>query len=148
MSDQQTIKPGSRVRLHARMILDNGYIVEDTTKSEVLDIVLGKGDLEPNLEKVLVGLTEGSRHDFHFAAGEVFGMPDDSNIQQIPREQFSGLDESKLNKGAVIGFDTPNGEQIPGMILDTDKEMITVDFNHPLAGKAFTFKVEIVSVEG
>ena len=51
-----------------------------------------------------------------------------------------------LEPGVIVGFDTPAGDQIPGMVLEVDEEKVKVDFNHPLAGLNLEFEVEILEI--
>lgn len=143
----KSIQEGSKVSLHIRMTLENGFVVEDTSESEPLRITIGNGSLDPVLEKSLLGLSESENKDIPFEAGEVFGMPAEENIQTISRDQFAGFDEDQLQPGVIMSFDSPAGDQIPGMIIGANEDTLTIDFNHPLAGKAFTFSVEVLSVD-
>ena len=63
----------------------------------------------------------------------------------MPRIDFDGDIEPET--GMIIGFTTPAGDEVPGMVVSTDEETIKVDFNHPLAGHEIRFTVEVVEVK-
>jgi len=145
-SKSKSIKLGSQVSLHFKLSLENGFVVEDSFNDEPLSFTVGDGSLEPELENSLIGLIETDSKVFHFSAGQVFNNKDESLIKKMPNADFGELDMSSVSKGLILDFETPSGESTPGMIVETGEEFVTVDFNHPLSGKAFTFEVEVLSV--
>ena len=56
--------------------------------------------------------------------------------------------DMELQRGVIISFALPDGEEYPGMITEVGEQQVTVDFNHPLAGHEITFDVEILEVSG
>ncbi|MEL0583444.1 MAG: hypothetical protein AAES65_00980 [Candidatus Thiodiazotropha sp. (ex. Lucinoma kazani)] len=64
---------------------------------------------------------------------------------RCPRADFPP--DMELEEGLVIGFDTPTGEELSGIVLEAEEDTVKVDFNHPLAGREITFEVEILSVD-
>ncbi|NVK30151.1 MAG: peptidylprolyl isomerase, partial [Gammaproteobacteria bacterium] len=66
-----------------------------------------------------------------------------SNIQRMKRSDFKDME---LEPGLVVSFQEPGGE-IPGVVVEFDEKNVSVDFNHPLAGKTLTFEVKVVSVD-
>ncbi len=127
------------------------YTLTEAGKSEVLDsnkgaapleFVMGKGQIIPGLEKGLVGLKEGDTADILVKAEDAYGLRDESAVQELPREQFEGID---LQKGMSLYGQGQNGETIQVTVVDFDDEKVKVDFNHPLAGKDLMFNVRVVS---
>ena len=76
---------------------------------------------------------------------DAFGQPNDNNVQQLPRGQFD--DDIELEIGLVFSFADAGGGELPGMIISFDDEEVTVDFNHPLAGRTILFDVLVHRVE-
>jgi FKBP-type peptidyl-prolyl cis-trans isomerase SlpA len=72
-------------------------------------------------------------------------MPNDNNVQEIPRDQFE--EETGLDLGLMFYFADAGGGEVPGLVVAIDNEWITVDFNHPLAGRTILFDVLIHRVE-
>ena len=120
-----------------------GSEVLDSNKgSEPLEFIIGKGQLIPGLEKGLVGMNAGDSADILVKAEEAYGLRDDDAVQQLPREQFEGIE---LEKGMSLYGQGENGETIQVTVIDFDDNTVTVDFNHPLAGKDLMFNVTVVS---
>ncbi len=127
------------------------YTLTEPGKSDVLDsnkgsapleFVTGKGQIIPGLEKALVGMKEGDTADILVKAEDAYGLRDEEAIQELPREQFEGID---LQKGMSLYGQGQNGETIQVTVVDFDDKNVKVDFNHPLAGKDLMFNVKIVS---
>lgn len=144
MSNASKIAPGCCVSLRYALYLEDGTEV-DHSGDEAVQFVIGDGSLHLGLESVLLGLSAGGKDSFSIEPAQGFGLPDPDNIHAMPRDDFP--DELDLTPGVIIGFSTPSGEEIPGMIVSVDEARVEVDFNHPLAGRTLRFDVEILSVE-
>ncbi len=127
------------------------YELTEAGKSEIIDsnkggmpleFVMGKGQIIPGLEKALVGMSEGESADILVKAEEAYGLRDEAAVQTLPKEQFEGID---LQKGMQLYGQGQNGETIQVTVVDFDDNGVTVDFNHPLAGKDLMFNVTVVS---
>ncbi len=138
------IEPGNRVILHYRLQLEDGFIA-DSSGAEPLDFVLGDGTLEPGLEQHLLGLEPGAQREFAIAPGTVFPFPTKAAVQVLERSAFP--EGMPLEPDMIYEFNTPAGDAVPGRIRSLEEGAVTVDFNHPLAGKAFRFLVEILAVD-
>ena len=146
MESVSTITHGSQVWMHVRLELDNGFVVEDTFNEEPFCFTVGDGSLESGLESLLMGMQQGEHKLEYIQPGKVFALHDAELVQSMAKEEFSSLPLDTLHKGLIVDFDTPSGDSTPGLILDVGDNEVTVDFNHPLSGKAFSFKVFIVKV--
>jgi FKBP-type peptidyl-prolyl cis-trans isomerase SlpA len=134
----------ARVTLHYRLSLASGKEVETTRESEPVTLVVGSGDLLPAFEERLIGMTSGERSLLTVPAAEAYGLAAE-DLHVLPRSEFPP--ELRLEPGVVIGFDAPDGEEIPGVVREVGTHEITVDFSHPLAGHDLVFDVEILRVE-
>ncbi|MFN4263064.1 MAG: peptidylprolyl isomerase [Thioalkalivibrionaceae bacterium] len=137
------IAAGSRLELRYALTLANGFVADATDPDETLSLILGDGTLDPAFESRLIGVGLG-RSRFDFEPGAVFGWPDPAAIQVLPRAHFPpGL---ALMPNAIVQFDLPTGEAIPGRVERVQGDQVIVDFNHPLAGRAFTLEVDVLSI--
>jgi len=127
------------------------YTLTEAGKNEILDsnkgampleFITGKGHIIPGLEKALVGMSEGESADILVKAEEAYGVRDENAVQTLPKEQFEGIE---LEKGMQLYGQGQQGETIQVTVVDFDDESVTVDFNHPLAGKDLMFNVTVVS---
>lgn len=139
----ERIGPGKKVTLHFSVALANGEVVDSTrTKNAPAEFVVGDGSLLPGFEKALFGLKEGDRRSVFIDARHGFGDWNPDNQQVFTKVQFSGM---KLEPGLVISFADKSGE-LPGVVKEVGAETVTVDFNHPLAGRDLVFEVDIIRV--
>ncbi len=142
MSD--AIGDASEVVMHFSLLLADGTVVDSSRGGDPMGFVLGVGTLETGLEVLLHGLCAGDRAQFNLAPGQAFGQPDPAGVHQMARAEFPA--DLNLEEGAVVEFTTPGGDSVPGTVVGFDGSEVTVDFNHPLAGRELRFEVEILSV--
>ena len=136
-SSAPEVTEGARVVLHYRLSLEDGTEVETSADS---------GTFAEGLEKLLLGLKAGERKQFEIAAWQtVFGDYDWERVQTLDKDVFP--EDMELEPGLVIGFTTPDGEEVPGVIQEIEGEQVTVDFNHPLAGRNCVYEVELLEVK-
>ena len=144
MAEKAQISPGTKVHLRFVLRLDGGEEI-DRTPIEGARFTVGDGSLLPGFERALFGMTAGTRQTLPIAPRDGFGEGSEDNVQRFLRSRF-GADED-LSVGLMYSFaDGPRGE-LPGLVIAVTEEFVTVDFNHPLAGKEILFEVDILAVE-
>lgn len=138
------ILPGSQVRLHLAIRLEDGTEALTTFDDDPVDLQMGDGTLQPGLELALYGLKAGEKQTLNLLPEQAYGLRDPALIQHMPLSEFDA--GFTPEKGQIIAFRLANGEEAPGAILDIEDGQVEVDFNHPLAGHEITFEVEILDV--
>jgi len=144
--EASAIAIGSHVTLHLSLTLADGTEALSTFAEEPMTLVVGDGTLSQGLELALYGLKAGDAETLELAPGQAFGGRDESLIQTLPRSDFPA--DIALETGLVIGFATPSGEEMAGLVRKLEGDQVEVDFNHPLAGRPVMLRVEILSVKG
>jgi FKBP-type peptidyl-prolyl cis-trans isomerase SlpA len=139
------VSEGTRVYLNFSVSLQDGSEVDTNFGGDPVDFVIGDGSLLPGFERLLFGMTGGERQMFTVLPENAFGQPNDNNLQYLPRDQFD--DDAEMEIGLVFSFADAGGGEVPGMIISFDDEEVTVDFNHPLAGRTILFDVLVHRVE-
>lgn len=141
----ETIQAGSSVLINYTLAIEDGTVVESTEGTDPLRFSLGDGTLIEGLEAVLIDMKVGDRQCMQLEAVEAFGFADETNVHMLTRDKFP--EDMPLEKDLIVGFTTPSGEEIPGRIMEMpDDDLVIVDFNHPLAGHAVTFDVEVMAI--
>ena len=140
-----TVGPGTEVTLHFSLGFESGEVIDSNFDAEPASFVFGDGQLLESFENALVGMSANSKSSFIIAPENAFGMRHQDNIKTVSVGVFSG--DKPLEKGMVFGFKDASGGEVPGVITEIGDGEVTVDFNHPLAGKTIEFKVEIVDVK-
>ena len=138
------INVASTVTLHLSLMLEDGTVAESTFDAEPLTFTMGDGTLVHGLELGLYGLRPGDRQRLTLYPEQAFGLRDPGKVHRLPRADFGA--DIELEPGLIVGFETPEGEELPGAVLSLDADSVEVDFNHPLAGRNIIFDVEIIDV--
>ena len=140
----QIVQPDSLLTLHYRISLENGQPLISTFESTPATMQLGRGDIAPTLERCLAGVTVGERHTFLLEPENAFGAHREDLIEKVRLEDFP--DGAAVEPLVIMEFTAPDGTRYPGLIREVGDTHATIDFNHPLAGKAIRFEVEIIGV--
>ena len=144
-----TIQPGAFLTLHYRLAGPDGADVVTTFNDKPATLTLGAGQLAPAFEARLIGLAEGARQAFTLPEGEAFGPRNPDMVQRLKRQvlQELGDPEAEYHVGDVVEFPTPdNSGRFAGVVRAVGDGWVEFDFNHPLAGKAVTFEVQVIGV--
>jgi len=143
------VEPGSFLTLHYRLAGPQGDII-NTFNEKPATLSLGSGALTPAVEKRLLGLAEGTRVVMEIPPGEAFGDHNPDMQQWVARKLLNELGDpmEKYAAGDVVQFPTPDGlGAYAGTVLEVGEAgAVLFDFNHPLAGQAVTFEVELIGV--
>ncbi|HZJ95986.1 MAG TPA: FKBP-type peptidyl-prolyl cis-trans isomerase [Thiopseudomonas sp.] len=142
--NEQRIGHNSTVSLHFALKFDTGEVVDSNFEKDPATFTVGDGSLLPGFERALFGLKAGDKRSFEIPPEQGFGTPNEQNLQVMPRDQF---DSMELDYGVLVIFKDAAGGEMPGVIKEFNDKQVTVDFNHPLAGKVITFEVEIFTVQ-
>jgi FKBP-type peptidyl-prolyl cis-trans isomerase 2 len=136
---------GDTLTLRYAIRLRNGTeIISNFDEPEADTLTLGDGTLIQSLEQWLIGIKPGERHVFLLEPWQAFGSRNDELVQTIAREDIPA--DMDIEVDQLVEFSLPNGQTLPGRILEVVPEGIKVDFNHPLTDCQIEFEVEIVSV--
>ncbi|MCG9695988.1 FKBP-type peptidyl-prolyl cis-trans isomerase [Shewanella sp. Isolate11] len=130
---------------HMNILLEDGSTA-DSTKASGKPAKLNIGDqtLSPAFEAELANLNEGDKHSFTLQPVDAFGESNPDAIHHLDRSKFPA--DMSLEAGVIVSFAGPGGSEIPGIVREVMGDSVTVDLNHPLAGHAVTFEIEVVQV--
>ncbi len=123
---------------------EEGAVLDSSENKEPLSYLSGTNSILPKLEETLNGMIIGSIKNVKIAAGEAYGDYKEEAVQTVKKEQFP--QEAQLVAGARYVANSPDGGQMPFVIKEVKENDVTVDFNHPLAGKDLEFDVELLDV--
>lgn len=138
------IGEGTEVTLHFALKLENGDVIDSNFNGNPATFIVGDGNLLPGFERALFGMAAGESNIFVIKPEDGFGQSNPNNMQEIPRDQFDeGLE---LIEGLMLSFADAQKTELPGVVAAFDDKTVTVDFNHPLAGRNILFEVAILQV--
>ena len=138
------IGQNSEVTLHFALHLENGDTVDSTFDKAPATFKVGDGNLLPGFENALFGFKAGDQRKLSIAPENAFGQHNPQNVQVMPRSQFEGME---LSEGLLVIFNDAANTELPGVVKVFDDNQVTIDFNHPLAGKTLNFEVQILDVK-
>lgn len=144
ITTDQSITDQSEVTLQFSLRLEDGSLIDGTAHDATASLAMGDGSLLPGFERCLLGLRAGQEAAFTLAPEDAFGEHQPQNLRELPRDQFDNIGEP-LEPGLLVSFATPEGE-LPGVIREVRGERVSIDFNHPLAGRTIRFEVTILAV--
>jgi FKBP-type peptidyl-prolyl cis-trans isomerase SlyD len=130
--------------IHYTLKNDEGMVLDTSEGREALPYLHGAGNIVPGLEAALEGKTVGEEVQVRIEPAEAYGEKNDQMIQTIPREHMP--EGVELQVGMQLQAQTPDGQAQVVTIVALTNTDVTLDGNHPLAGVALNFAVEIVDV--
>lgn len=131
------------VSIHYTLRDDAGEVIDASAAGEPLTYLHGHGNLIPGLERELTGHASGDRLTVRIAPADAYGEYDPKQVQRVPRRALRGVGE--LRVGMRLHAQTEEGPRAV-TVTQLTGDMVTLDANHPLAGKSLNFEVEIAGV--
>ncbi|MCF8167625.1 MAG: FKBP-type peptidyl-prolyl cis-trans isomerase [Rhodoferax sp.] len=143
------VQPASFLTLHYRLSGPAGDVI-NTFGGKPATLSLGTGELSPAVEQCLFGLEEGAHRSFDLPPGTAFGERNPAMQQWLARKvlQQMGDPTETYRVGDAVQFPTPDGHgKFAGVVVQLAEDgAVLFDFNHPLAGQAVTFEVQVIGI--
>jgi len=130
--------------IHYTLKNDEGTVLDTSEGREPLPYLHGAGNIVPGLEAALEGKTAGAEVQVRIEPAEAYGEKKEEMVQTIPREHMP--EGVELQVGMLLQAQTPEGDAQVVTIIALTNTDVTLDGNHPLAGVALNFAVEIVEI--
>lgn len=138
------VEKGKFVKVDYEGRLDNGEVFDSSQGGQPLELQVGGGQIIKGFEEQLQGMALREKKTFTLDPEDAYGNRDENQLHTFSRAEVP--EEMNPQIGDMIGLQTPDGQQIPATIAEADEEKVVVDLNHPLAGKALTFDIEVVDI--
>ncbi len=134
---------GDTVCVHLTGCLDDGTKFASTFGEDPLELTIGEGKLIECFETSLIGMLEGARKTVRIEPSQAMGEKQPELISNIPRHMISEQ-HGDLKIGAKIWVKDQNSKDVKVTVIQVSDQEVTVDANHPLAGEALTFEIELM----
>ena len=139
---------GDHVSIEYEGMLENGEIVEVSSETGPVEFEVGSGIMPPGFEQALIGMHEGEEKTITLAPEEAFGAKDDNLLHTLNKSVFGDKIEPK--PGMVLGMTLAKegiNQKIPALVTAVNGEDVTIDFNHPLAGRTLFYKLTLKEIK-
>ncbi len=138
------VQEGNTVTVHYTGTLDDNTVFDSSEGKEPLTFTVGSHHVIPGFEKGVIGMEVGEEKTIDIPADNAYGQRREQLIQKVPKTLFKDFSPEK---GQQIGLMAKDGQQMMATVVDVTEEIVTLDLNHPLAGKNLHFKVKLITVE-
>ena len=137
-------KSGDTVRIHYTGTLDDGTEFDSSAGREPLEFTLGSGQVIAGFDEAVTGMTVGDKKSVRMEADQAYGERHEELVQEVPLSALP--DDIKPEEGMALQSQSPEGHIMNLVVTNVADESITLDANHPLAGQALSFDIELVSI--
>jgi peptidylprolyl isomerase len=135
---------GDRVEVHYTCCLADGTVVDSTKDREPLAFIIGDGTVIPGFDEAVRGMEVGEIKTVTIPADKAYGPYRDDLVVVLPRDELA----ADVEIGQKVPLqNVTSGEMVYFTVVDISDTEVTLDANHPLAGKDLTFEIEMVSIE-
>jgi len=139
-----TITEGKNVSLEYTLTLDDKTVVESNVGKQPLTYTHGTQQIIPGLEKALAGLAVGDTKEVTVAPADGYGEQDPNALQEVQKQL---IPPDALVVGTRLQGQAPDGHMVYPRVAEIKDDTVTLDFNHPLAGKTLHFNVKILDIQ-
>jgi peptidylprolyl isomerase len=133
---------GCTVKVHYTGSVDDGTVFDSSEQGEPLEFTIGNGELIPGFEQGVIGMEVGETKTVKIPATEAYGSRMEELVRTVPRTRLPPGVEPKI--GAQLRLNGGDGQYMAVTITEVSESSVTLDGNHPLAGKDLTFALRLV----
>lgn len=137
-------RAGDRVRVHYTGTFDDGRAFDSSVGGEPLEFTLGEGEVVAGFDAAITGMKVGQKKTVKLNPEQAYGHRREDQVMTVARNMLPA--ELKPKPGMQLQAAAPNGGQIVLIVVEANDDSVTLDGNHPLAGKRLTFEIELVEI--
>ena len=140
-------KIGDKVKVEYHGTLEDGTVFDSSTHgdhSHPIEFQLGSKQVIPGFENAMIGMENREEKEIKLLPSEAYGDHNPELVKKLPRDRLPP--EIQPKEGMILVLNAPNGIQIPTKIVKVEDSIVTIDLNHPLAGKTLKFKIKLLGI--
>jgi peptidylprolyl isomerase len=137
-------KNGDTVKIDYSCFSEDGEVINRTTSEEPLQFTIGKGQMIAGFEDAIVGMEEGEEKKSTVPMEKAFGPRTEDNIVVVEKEKFP--EHIQIEVGKQLQIQSADGRTAQVRIADISANLVTLDANHPLAGKNLIFSIKLLEI--
>lgn len=139
-------KKGDTIVVHYTGTFEDGKVFDSSEGKLPLQFEIGKGEVIKGFDDAVVGMDIDEEKEIVIKSEEGYGKREEKLMQEVPRASF-GDNAYKLKAGVVLGLKDPSGRVINTVVAKVSPDKVTLDLNHPLAGKTLKFKIKVLEIK-
>jgi len=141
-----SVKDGQTVSVHYEGTFDDGTVFDSSrSRGTELTFQLGSGQLIAGFNDAVLGMEVGQTKKIHLEPKDAYGRVYEEAVKTMPRGVFP--EEFELVEGATVQGQNEMGQQLLAKIMSYTDDEVTLDMNHPMAGKDLNFEIELLNVD-
>jgi peptidylprolyl isomerase len=139
-----TAKTGDKVTVHFTGKLNDGKVFDSSREQDPIEFVVGQKAVIAGLDNAVAGMAPGEQKTVQVPSAQAYGPHLKELLVEFPRDRIP--ENFFPEVGQRLQVRTSDGRTMPAVVVDANDAAVTVDANHPLAGKDLTFDIELVNV--
>jgi len=140
--DGRQAKPGDKVSVHYAGKLANGAQFDSSSERGPIEVQIGTGQLIKGIDNALVDMTAGDTKSVTVEPDEGYGAHKPELVHVVERQRLPA--KIDLRVGTQLQATDPQGNQLRLNVVEIGDNKVTLDANHPLAGKSLVFEIKLV----
>jgi FKBP-type peptidyl-prolyl cis-trans isomerase 2 len=143
--DNACVKHGDKVQVEYTGTFDDGKVFDSSkVHGKPLEFQIGAGQIIPGFEKAIMGMKKNEEKTIHLEPCDAYGDVNPEAVKKIQKEHLPKGQEPQVDMILLINL--PNGVQLPARIVEVTDKDVSIDLNHPLAGKCLNFQIKLVGI--
>jgi FKBP-type peptidyl-prolyl cis-trans isomerase 2 len=137
-------KTGDTVKVHYTGKLADGTVFDTSADREPLQFTIGQGQLIPDFEQAVIGMETEESKTIQIPADKAYGPHREEMLMEVERSRLPKELDPKVDQ--KLQMHHPNGQSAVVSITKVTDTHVTLDANHPLAGKDLTFDIQLTEI--
>jgi peptidylprolyl isomerase len=137
-------KKGDTVKVHYTGKLDDGSVFDTSADREPLQFTIGEGQIIPDFEQAVVGMNPGDSKTVQIPSDRAYGPHREEMVMEVDRNEFPADLEPKVDQRLQVS--QQDGQTFAVTVTAVSETKVTLDGNHPLAGKDLTFDIQLSEI--
>ncbi len=139
-------KNGDKIKVHYTGKFEDGTVFDTSEERGPLEFTIGKGEVIPGFEKSIVGMEVDEKKTITIPPEEAYGPRREELIWERKKSEFPEGITPAVGKQVGVRLNQPDAPLINAIITDVSEDTVTLDANHPLAGKTLVFDIELIGI--
>ena len=136
---------GNTVKIKYNLKLqEDNKLIDESTNNQTMELKLGENKVIPMLEDAIVGMSPGDAKTVSIPSDQAFGAHKQDLVVDIDRNQFPQDTQPQVGQQVTLTHEDGNTTKLT--VTDFSDEKVTLDANHPMAGKDMTFEIELLEI--